>query len=149
MQDFGVMMCDIAKILQRHEGALERMLMVFEQMVIPMKSAMYIALINSNEYSSIKSVRALFKLLAPYWKPVHCPLLIALVNATECKAAIQRLQAYLMSRQKVGQNVVLGEEGENVTCHYLMQQVKMLQSLLLSSKNRLQMEVPLMTNPLL
>ena len=91
------------------------MLTAFEQMVIPMKSATYTALVNSKEYSSINSVRAFFKLLAPYWKPVHCPLLIALVNATECKAAIERLQAYLTSRQKAGEKVVLGEEGENVS----------------------------------
>ena len=113
MQDFGVMVCDIAQILQRHEGALERMLITFEHMVIPMKSATYTTLVNSKEYSSINSVRAFFKLLAPYWKPVHCPLLIALVNATECEAAIERLEAYLTGRQKVGGKVGLGEEGEN------------------------------------
>ena len=71
MQDFGVMVCDVAQILQHHEGALEGMLMVFEQMVIPMKSATYTTLVNSKEYSSVNSVRAFFKLLAPYWKPVH------------------------------------------------------------------------------
>ena len=114
MQEFGVMVSSIIQILQCHEGALERMLTAFEHMVIPMKSATFTALVNSKEYNSIKSVRALFKLLAPYWKPVHCPLLIALVNATECKAAIERLQAYLTSRQKAGEKVALGEEGENV-----------------------------------
>ena len=115
MQEFGAMVSDITCILQHHDGALERMLTAFEQMVIPMKSATYTALVNSKEYSSINSVQAFFKLLAPYWKPVHCPLLIALVKVTECEPAIQRLQAYLMRRKKEGGKVVLGEEGGNVS----------------------------------
>ena len=114
MQDFGAMVCDIAMILQRIDGALERMLITFEQMVLPMKSKTYTALVKSEDYRNVRSVRALFQLLGPYWKPVDCSLLTTLVKATKCQEASDRLCSYLRSRNKAGENVVLGEEGEKI-----------------------------------
>jgi len=110
MHDFSSMVCDIVQLLQHCDGALERMLITFKQVAIVMKSVTYTALVNSEEYDNINSVRAFFRLLTPYWNPIDCSLLAALVKASECKAAIQRLQAYLSSRNKVGEDVVLGEE---------------------------------------
>ena len=114
MQDFGAMVGDIILILQRNDGALERMLITFEQMVLPMKSEMYTTLVKSEEYRNVCSVRALFQLLAPLWKPVDCSLLTTLVKATKCKEAIDRLSTYLKNRNEAGQNVSLGEESEKV-----------------------------------
>ena len=113
MQEFGMMVCDVILILERYEGALKRMLITFEQMVLPMKSETYTALVKSKEYSNVHSVRALFQLLGPYWKPVDCSLLEMLVEASMCKEAIDRLQQYLSNKNEAGRNMVLGEEGDN------------------------------------
>lgn len=136
--DFSVMVCDIAQILQRYDGALERMLITFEQMAIVMKSMAYTALINSREYSNINSVRTLFRLLAPYWKPVDCSLLVALVKATECEAAIRRhISEAGTKREKMWYWV------KRLRIRYQqLPQVKMLQLLPQSFKSLLQMEIP-------
>ena len=108
------MVCDIILILERYEGALKRMLITFEQMVLPMKSETYTALVKSKEYRNVRSVRTLFQLLGPYWKPVDCSLLEMLVEATMCKEAIDRLRKYLSNKNEAGRNMVLGEEGDNI-----------------------------------
>ena len=110
MQEFGMMVCDVILILECYEGALKRMQITFVQMVLPLKSEMYTALVNSEEYCNVRSVQELFQLLGPFWKPVDCSLLATLVKATKCKEAIDRLSAYLKSRNEAGQNVVLGDE---------------------------------------
>ena len=110
MQKFGMIVCDVILILERYEGALKRMLITFEQMVLPMKSETYTALVKSEEYRNVRSVQELFQLLGPFWKPVDCSLLTTLVKATKCKEAIDRLSAYLKSRNEAGQNVALGDE---------------------------------------
>ena len=110
MHDISSVACNITQLLQHCDGALERMLITFKQVTIVMKSVTHTALVNSKEYDNINSVRAFFRLLTPYWNPVDCSLLAALVKASECKAAIRRLQAYLSSTNKVGEDVVLGEE---------------------------------------
>ena len=113
MQEFAVMVCDIILILECSKGALKRMLITFEQMVLPMNSETYTALIKSEEYRNVRSVRALFQLLGPYWKPVDCSLLEMLVEATMCMEAIDRLRKYLSNRNTAGTNVVLGEEDDS------------------------------------
>ena len=108
--DFGVMVWDIVEILQRNNVNLERLLFIFEQMASALKSVTYTAIIKSKEYRNVNSVQALFRLLAPHWNPVDCSLLVALVNATRCTEAIQRLKDYLISRSETKRNVVLGKD---------------------------------------
>ena len=107
--DFSVMVCDIVEILQCYDKALKRMCITFEQMASVMRSVSYTAIINSKQYRKITSVETLFRLLAPHWNPVDCSLLVALVNATKCTAAIQRLNSYLSSRNETSQAAVLSK----------------------------------------
>ena len=107
--DFSVMVCDIVEILQCYDKALKRMCITFEQMASVMRSVSYTAIIKSKQYRNITSVETLFTLLAPHWNPVDCSLLVALVNATRCIAAIQRLDSYLSSRNETKQTVVLNK----------------------------------------
>lgn len=106
--DFSVMVCDLVEILQSYKKALKRMCITFEQMASVMKSVTYTAIIKSTEYRNINSVETLFALLAPHWNPVDCSLLVALVNATRCTAAIQRLQNYFSNKNETEQAVILG-----------------------------------------
>ena len=104
------MVCDVILILEHYEGALKRMQITFVHMVLPLKSEMYTTLVNSEEYRNVRSVEELFQLLGQFWKPVDYSLLTMLVKATNCIEAIDRLNAYLKSRNEAGQNVVLGDE---------------------------------------
>ena len=93
--EFGKAMSDLTDILQSTDYALKRMLVAFENMAHYMKSRKYISIVQSKEYKAVDSVRALFQLLAPHWKPVDCSLLKALVEAAGVEQAIQRLDEYL------------------------------------------------------
>jgi len=97
---FGIMMSDLTEILEQHKGSLKKMMVAFEHMVRVMKSKIYKALIHSRQYKEIKSVHDFFGALAKYWKPVDCSLLYALVKATQCQPAMERLKAFLYSRNE-------------------------------------------------
>ena len=107
---FGIMMRDITQVLHVCDTALENMLITFEQMAYFMKSETYIAVVQSKEYKSVDSVRTLFQLLAPHWKPVDYSLLSSLVFATGSEKAIRRLQEYISKTE----SLVLGRGGEKM-----------------------------------
>ena len=109
--EFGKTMCDLTQILEASDRALTNMLVAFEQMAYYMKSEAYMAIVNSNQYKAVDSVRTFFRLLAPHWKPVDCSLLNALVDAASCEKATKRLNEYLSKSH----NVVLGSDDEEVS----------------------------------
>ena len=100
------MMSDLTDILERHKGSLKKMKVAFEHMARVMKSKIYKALVHSEQYKKIKSVHDFFGALAKYWRPVDCSLLCALVKATQCQPAMERLKAFLCSRSE-GKEVAL------------------------------------------
>ena len=108
--EFGKAMSDLTEILQRADHALKRMLVAFEHMAHYMKNRKYIAIVQSKAYEAVDSVRALFRLLAPHWKPVDCSLLKALVHAAGVEAATKRLNEYL----HMSNSFLLGSGSEKV-----------------------------------
>ena len=111
MQEFGMMVCDIILILECYEGALKRMLITFEEMVLLMKRETYTALVKSEEYRNVHSVRALFQLLGPYWKPVDCSLLEML----QCvRRRLLGSKKTSVTRMRQGKLWFWVEEGENI-----------------------------------
>ena len=95
---FGILLSDLTSLLEKYEGALENMKSTFQFIATIMKSKAYYALLCSKHYKKIKSVKYFFLLLAKYCTPVDCSLLNAVVKATHCQPAIERLQAFLCSR---------------------------------------------------
>ena len=110
VMEFGKTMSDLTEILQRADHALKRMLVAFENMAHYMKNRKYIAIVQSKAYEAVDSVRALFRLLAPHWKPVDCSLLKALVHAAGVEAATKRLDEYL----HMSNSFLLGSGSEKV-----------------------------------
>lgn len=108
--EFGAMMRDITLLLESNDKSLEKMLITFEQMAYYMDSKTYIAIVESKEYKVVDSVRTLFRLLAPCWKPVDCSLLIALVHAAGCDKAMHRLKEYLQKSDCL----MLGKGGKSM-----------------------------------
>ena len=88
-------MRDLTDILQSSDGALKSMLVAFEHMAHFVKNETYISIVQSKAYEAVDSVRALFRLLAPHFKPIDCSLLKALVEAAGVEQANQRLNEYL------------------------------------------------------
>ena len=95
---FAALLSDLTGLLEQHEGALDKMKLTFKFIAEIMKSKAYYTLLQSKRYKKIKSVDDFFLLLTKFWKPVDCSFLITLVKATHCKPAIERLQAFLSSR---------------------------------------------------
>ena len=93
--EFGKAMTDLTDILHCDGHALQRMLIAFEQTAHYIKNKEYIAIVQSQEYGRVDSVRALFLLLAPHWKPVDCSLLKLLVEVAGVEQAVRRLDDYL------------------------------------------------------
>ena len=93
--EFGKAMRDLTDILQSADGALKSMVVAFEHIAHYVKNKSYISIVQSKAYEAVDSVRALFRLLAPHFKPVDCSLLKALVEAAGVEQAIQRLDEYL------------------------------------------------------
>ena len=88
-------MRDLTDILQSADGALKSMLIAFQHMAHYMDNKTYISIVQSKAYEAVDSVQALFRLLAPHFKPIDCSLLKALVEAAGVEQAIQRLDEYL------------------------------------------------------
>ena len=112
--EFGKTMSDLTEILQSADHSLKRMLVAFENMAHYMNNRKYIDIVQSKEYKAVDSVRALFQLLAPHWKPVDCSLLRALVEAAGVEQAIQRLDEYL----QMTNSCLLGSGSEKVPTPY-------------------------------
>ena len=108
--EFGKTMRDLTDILQSADGALKNMLVAFEHIAHYVENETYISIVQSKAYESVDSVRALFRLLAPHFKPVDCSLLKALVEAAGVKQAIQRLDEYL----HMSNSCLLGNGSEKV-----------------------------------
>ena len=103
--DYGIMMSDLIEILENHENSLKKMKRAFVHMVHHMEHTAYTHIIQSERYRAVDSVEALFELLAPYLKKPDCSLLRALVSATNCDRAMERLSEYL----KQSDNLVLAK----------------------------------------
>ena len=116
--EFGKTMSDLTEILQSADRSLKRMLVAFENMAHYMKSTKYIAIVQSKEYEAVNSVRALFQLLAPHWKPVDCSLLKALVEAAGVEEARKRLDAYIFSSN----SLPLGNGSEKIYVPHTLSQ---------------------------
>ena len=88
-------MAKMTEILENCENSLKRMKTAFMHIVHHMEHEVYTNIIQSEKYRAVVSVETFFELLAPYLKPPDCSLLKALVCATDCERAIQRLEKYL------------------------------------------------------
>ena len=88
-------MTKLTEILENCENSLKRMKTAFVHMVHLMEHEIYTNIIKSEKYRAVVSVETFFELLAPHLKPPDCSLLKALVCATDCERAIQRLEEYL------------------------------------------------------
>ena len=93
--EYGKMMCEMIEILENNEKSLTKKKRAFVHMAHYVELAEYTDIIQSPKYDEVDSVEMFFKLLAPHLKPPDCSLLIALVNATDCEKAKQRLTEYL------------------------------------------------------
>ena len=93
--DYDIMMTKLTEILENYEESLERMKGKFMHMVVYREHDEYTDIVQSEEYRTLDSVETFFELLAPYLKTPDCSLLKALVHATNCERAIQRLEKYL------------------------------------------------------
>ena len=122
--EFGKAMRDLTDILQSADGALKSMLVAFEHIAHYIENETYISIVQSKTYEAVDSVRALFRLLAPYLKPVDCSLLKALVEAAGVERAIQRLDEYL----HMTNNCLLGNGSEKVPTPHEMETLSPISS---------------------
>ena len=106
--DYIKMICELARLLEKHSGALESMMLAFKS-VVHMKGAQkFKAFIDSESYNEIKSVQEFFHKVGSKLRPEDCSLLHCLVVATGCEKAIARLNEF--RHEQRGRSVLVKEE---------------------------------------
>ena len=105
--ELALLITDLVELLDKYDGALGRMKVALENLVLPLSLKKLVHIVRSQEYKEATSVQELFKLLAPYWNCVDCNLLRVIVRASGCQAAIERLDKFLHHRSAISPSLVL------------------------------------------
>ena len=106
-EELALLITDLVELLDKHDGALERMKTALENLVLPLSLKGLVRIVQSQRYEEARSVRELFKLLAPYWSCIDCNLLRVIVKASGCQPAIEKLEAFLQHRSAISQSLML------------------------------------------
>ncbi len=106
--EFAKLVASLISILKKEDGALELMKDTLDNLVLPASSGGVIHVISSKEYQAAESVQSLFRMLSPYWRSfVDCKLLSTLVEASDCREAIEKLNAFLGKRNDSASGITL------------------------------------------
>ena len=105
--ELALLITDLVEFLDKYDGALARMKVALENLVLPLGLKKLVHVVRSQDYKEATSVQELFKLLAPYWSCVDCKLLHTIVRASGCQPAMERLDKFLHHRSTVSPSLVL------------------------------------------
>ena len=105
--ELALLITDLVELLDKYDGALGRMKVALENLVLPLSLKKLVHIVRSQEYKEATSVQELFKLLAPYWNCIDCNLLRVIVRASGCQPAIERLDKFLHRRSAISPSLVL------------------------------------------
>lgn len=105
--ELALLITDLVELLDKYDGALGRMKVALENLVLPLSLKKLVHIVRSQDYKEATSVQELFKLLAPYWSCIDCNLLRVIVRASGCQAAIERLDKFLHHRSAISPSLVL------------------------------------------
>ena len=105
--ELALLITDLVELLNKFDGALGRMKVALENLVLPLGLKKLVRIVRSQEYKEATSVQELFKLLAPYWSCIDCKLLHTIVRASGCHPAMERLDKFLYHRSAVSPSLVL------------------------------------------
>ena len=105
--ELALLITDLVELLDKYDGALGRMKVALENLVLPLSLKKLVHVVRSQDYKEATSVQELFKLLAPYWSCIDCNLLRVIVRASGCQAAIERLDKFLHHRSAISPSLVL------------------------------------------
>ena len=106
-EELALLITDLVELLDKHDGSLERMKTALENLVLPLSLKRLVHIVQSQRYEEARSVRELFKLLAPYWSCIDCNLLRVIVKASGCHPAIEKLEAFLQHRSAISPSLML------------------------------------------
>ena len=106
-EELALLITDLVELLDKHNGSLERMKTALENLVLPLSLKRLVRIVQSQRYEEARSVRELFKLLAPYWSCIDCNLLRVIVKASGCQPAIEKLEAFLQHRSAISPSLML------------------------------------------
>ncbi len=112
---WALLIASLIEILSNHKEALKRMKSALVQRVISRsvrKSDQKIKrkfnpVIGSREYKEAKTVEDFFCVLGHYWGWKEYSLLEFVLRASGCRAAIEKLEEFIASRQQAAPHVVL------------------------------------------
>jgi len=114
-KELALLITDLVELLDKHNGALERMKTALENLVLPLSLKRLVQIVQSQRYEEARSVRELFKLLAPYWSCIDCSLLQVIVKASGCQPAIEKLEAFLQHRSAISPSLMLCDPNSRIS----------------------------------
>ena len=100
-KEFGLFIAELVPLLEKHEGALSNIQVFLEHAVLPLHNKRLAKIFQPEKYQGVQSIRDLFFLLAPHWSYIECSLLHSIVAASGCKAALEKVEEFLRSREQL------------------------------------------------
>lgn len=119
---WALLITDLVDILEGFEKALERMKTALENLVLPRPAKTSakrprrskrleecVLVVTSSEYKEVKTVRELFRLLAPLqvWSCIEPSLLGFVIEASRCQPAKERFQDFLKLRKSTASSTAI------------------------------------------
>ena len=93
-------------LLDHFPNALAKLKQVLASLVLPLGKGKVVPLVNPLAYENTRTVRELFRLMAPYWNPLSTDLLGLLLEASGCNQVASKVAQFVEARASKGHLVL-------------------------------------------
>jgi len=96
----------VMDLLDQFPNALAKLKQVLASLVLPLGEGRVAPLVDPLAYENARTVRELFRLMAPYWNPLSTDLLSLLLEASGCNQAASKVAEFVEARVSKGHLVL-------------------------------------------
>ena len=93
-------------LLDQFPNALAKLKQVLASLVLPLGEGKVAPLVDPLAYENVRTVRELFRLMAPYWNPLSTDLLGLLLETSICNQAASEVAEFLEAKASKGHLVL-------------------------------------------
>ena len=97
---------NVMDLLDHFPNALDKLKQVLASLVLPLGEREVAPLVDPLAYENARTVRELFRLMAPYWNPLSTDLLGLLLEASGCNQAASKVAEFVEARNSKGHLVL-------------------------------------------
>ena len=105
-QIFQQLQRTVMDLLDQFPNVLAKLKQVLASLVLPLGEGKVAQLVDPLAYENARTVRELFRLMAPYWNPLSTDLLGLLLEASGCTPAASKVAEFVEARASKGHLVL-------------------------------------------